>query len=117
VELCAVFHKTKQAYYKQLKSEEKNHFQEEIMLGLVKETRKIWKRGSGRNLHKYLEKEMDQHHIKMGRDKFFDFLRNNNLLIKPKRYRAKTTCSYHHFNRYEFIAKDIIPKRCNEIWV
>ena len=87
------------------------------MLGLVKETRKIWKRGSGRNLHKYLEKEMAGHQIKMGRDKFYDFLRENNLLIKTKRYRAKTTCSYHHFNRYDFIAKDIIPTRCNEIWV
>lgn len=100
-----------------MKSEETAHFQEDIMLGLVKETRKIWKRGSGRNLHKYLEKEMARHQIKMGRDKFFNFLRANNLLIKPKRYRAKTTCSYHHFNRYDFIAKDIIPARCNEIWV
>lgn len=112
-----MFKKTKQAYYKQLKTVEKTKLQHDVVLGLVKKKREIWKRGSGRNLHKCLEKELAQHQIKMGRDKFFDFLRENNLLIKTKRFRTKTTCSYHHFNRYDFIAKDLIPVRCNEIWV
>ena len=112
-----MFKKTKQAYYKQLKTVENTKLQHDVVLGLVKEKRKIWKRGSGRNLHKCLEKELAQHQIKMGRDKFFDFLRENNLLIKTKRFRTKTTCSYHHFNRYDFVAKDLIPVRCNEICV
>jgi transposase InsO family protein len=97
--------------------EQKSHFQEDIMLGLVQEKRKIWKRGSGRNLHQCLKKELDHHQIKIGRDKFFDFLRANNLLIKPKRFRAKTTSSYHHFNRYDYLIKEKNPTRANEIWV
>lgn len=52
----------------------------------------------------------------MGRDKFFEVLRNNNLLIKPKRIRAKTTCSYHHFNKYKNFVKGVLPQRYNEIW-
>lgn len=53
----------------------------------------------------------------MGRDKFFDLLRSNQLLVKPKRFRAKTTCSYHHFNRYPYLIKDVVALRCNEIWL
>lgn len=100
-----------------MKSAETTAFQEDIMLGLVKEKRKVWKRGSGRNLHQCLQKEFETHQIKIGRDKFFDFLRGHNLLIKPKRFRTKTTCSYHHFNRYDYLIKDKIPTRANEIWV
>jgi len=44
-------------------------------------------------------------------------LRQNALLIKPKRIRAKTTCSYHHFNKYTNLIRKASPKRCNEIWV
>lgn len=100
-----------------MKRHEKIHYQKDVLLGLVNEKRKIWKRGSGRNLHHCLHNELKQHQIKIGRDKFFDFLRDHQLLTKPKRYRAKTTCSYHHFNRYDYLIKDQIPTRANEIWV
>jgi len=115
--MCKQFGYSKQAYYKQLQYTENKLAQEEVVVGLIKEKRKIWKRGSGRNLHQSLKKELSQHHIKMGRDKFFDVLRNNDLLIKPKRIRAKTTCSYHHFNKYKNLIEGVSPQRCNEIWV
>lgn len=115
--MCGFFNKSKQAYYKQLKTVEQNALQNNVLLGLVKEKRTIWKRGSGRNLHQSLKKELEQHQIKIGRDKFFDFLRENNLLIKPKRFRTKTTCSYHHFNRYSNLIEATTPLRCNEVWV
>ncbi len=115
--LCSFFDKTKQAYYKQLKTLKKNEVKEEVILGLVQKKREIWKRGSGRNLHKSLEVEFNNHGIKIGRDKFFDFLRTNKLLVRPKRFRAKTTSSYHHFKKFDYLIKDKIPKRANAIWV
>jgi putative transposase len=115
--MCAVFERSKQAYYKQLQSGENKAAQEDVVVGLIKKKREIWKRGSGRNLHQCLKKELSQHQIKIGRDKFFDVLRNNDLLIKPKRARAKTTCSYHHFNKYTNLVKGLLSQRCNEIWV
>ena len=115
--MCSFFNKSKQAYYKQLKTVERIALQHNVILGLVQKKREIWKRGSGRNLHKSLNKEFAEHHIKIGRDKFFDFLRVNKLLIKPKRFRTKTTCSYHHFNRYDNLVEGLITLRCNEIWV
>ena len=115
--MCAVFGYSKQAYYKQLQCSEKKVAEEDVVVGLIRKKRAIWKRGSGRNLHQCLKKELLQHHIKMGRDKFFTVLRNNDLLIKPKRIRAKTTCSYHHFNKYKNLTEGLSPQRCNEIWV
>lgn len=115
--MCSLFGYSKQAYYKQLQRQTTAFVKEEIIVGLIKKKREIWKRGSGRNLHQCLLPELKQHGIKIGRDKFFDVLRNNHLLIKSKRCRTKTTCSYHHFNRYKNLVESASPLRCNEIWV
>jgi putative transposase len=115
--MCKVFGYTKQAYYKKLQQNTNKTLQEEIIVGLVKEKRKIWKRGSGRNLHQCLQSDFKKQGIKMGRDKFFELLGNNQLLMKSKRTRTKTTCSFHHFNRYENLIKNSAVKRCNEVWV
>jgi transposase InsO family protein len=115
--MCLQFGYSKQAFYKQLQAVQNASLKNEVVLELVQEKRKIWKRGSGRNLHQSIKKELIEHDIKMGRDKFFDLLRENKLLIKPKRFRTKTTCSFHHFNKYEYLIKDVIPNRSNEIWV
>jgi len=115
--MCLVFGHSKQAYYKQLRLNANTAVKEETIVGLIKNKRQIWKRGSGRNLHQCLQKEFKAHDIKMGRDKFFDVLRNNHLLIKSKRCRTKTTCSYHHFNRYNNLIENAVPTRANEVWV
>lgn len=116
-ELCFFFGKSKQAYYKQLKAVEINTLKDELILGLVHQKRVTWKRGSGRNLHKSLDKDFADHDIKIGRDKFFDLLREHKLLIRPKRFRTSTTSSFHHFNKFDYLIKDKIPTRSNEIWV
>ena len=115
--MCQVFGRSKQAYYKLLHQNANAAVKEDVIVGLIKIKREIWKRGSGRNLHQCLQKEFKTHNIKMGRDKFFDLLRNNHLLIKSKRCRTKTTCSYHHFNRYKNLIESTTPLRSNEIWV
>lgn len=115
--MCGRFGYSKQAYYKQLRQIENKADEEAVVVGLINKKREIWKRGSGRNLHQCLKKELAQRQIKLGRDKFFDLLRRNGLLIKPKRIRAKTTSSYHHFNKYKNLIADALPMRCNEIWV
>ena len=115
--MCNQFGYSKQAYYKQLKCTEQVVLSEQVIVGLIKKKREIWKRGSGRNLHQSLQKELKTHDIKIGRDRFFDVLRNNHLLIKSKRSRTKTTCSYHHFNRYKNLIENAVPARANEVWV
>lgn len=115
--MCQVFGRSKQAYYKQLQLNANTSVKEAVIVGLIKKKREIWKRGSGRNMHQCLQKEFKHHGIKIGRDKFFEVLRNNHLLMKSKRFRTKTTCSYHHFNRYKNLIENTAPARANEVWV
>jgi transposase InsO family protein len=108
---------SKQAFYKRLKTIEKEEFKEARVLDLIKEKRSIWKKGSGRNLHASLQEDFAAHGIKMGRDKFYELLRRNNLLNARKRYKTRTTYSYHHFHKYPNLIKEIEPLRPNQVIV
>jgi transposase InsO family protein len=108
---------SKQAYYKKIKTKEKQDIQESLVLDLVKEKRKLWKKGSGRNLHAALKTEFHQHNVKMGRDKFFDLLRNNGLLVKRKHRRARTTFSSHPFRKYPNLIRELEITRVNQVIV
>jgi len=108
---------TKQAYYKRQTQMEEKRMNEELVLELIKEKRKTWKKGSGRNLLAALQSEFKSHSIKIGRDKFFDLLRENSLLKSNKRRSVRTTFSYHHFHKYPNIIKGQVPLKSGEIIV
>jgi transposase InsO family protein len=60
---------------------------------------------------------MDEHNIKMGRDAFFDLLRDNKLLIKQRKRHHVTTNSNHWMKKYPHLIKDIEPIGPNHVWV
>ena len=117
VELTKLLGFSKQSFYKKIKLDEHKDFRESIVLSLVKEKRKLWKKGSGRNLHASLKEDFKKHNIKIGRDKFFDILRENKLLVKKKQRRTRTTFSYHRFHNYPNLIKDLEVKRVNQVIV
>ena len=116
-ELTELLGYSKQAYYKKIKTKEKKDIQESLILDLVKEKRKLWKKGSGRNLLAALKNDFNRHNIQIGRDKFFDLLRENGLLIKNKQRRTRTTFSYHHFHKYPNLIKELKITRINQVIV
>lgn len=117
IELTELLGKSKQGYYKQISRMEHLEFQETLILDMIKEKRKLWKKGSGRNLHSSLQATFKKHGIKLGRDKFFELLRNNELLIKPRRRKTSTTNSYHQYHKYPNLIKDLVIKRVNQVIV
>lgn len=117
VELTELLGYSKQSYYKRIKVEEQKDITESLVLSLVKEKRKLWKKGSGRNLHASLQEEFKKHNIKLGRDKFFEILRKNGLLVKKKQRRTRTTFSYHHFHKYPNLIKELTVDRVNQVIV
>lgn len=60
---------------------------------------------------------MEIKEIKMGRDKFFTFLRHNNLLVKRHKSYHITTDSNHRFYKYPNLIKNMVPSRPEQIWV
>jgi len=55
--------------------------------------------------------------LKIGRDKFFDILRANHLLIQPKRSYQITTNSHHRFRKHENLILNMIIERPEQVWV
>jgi transposase InsO family protein len=55
--------------------------------------------------------------MKIGRDKLFDILRANHLLIQPKRRYHVTTNSHHRFRKHQNLILDLEINRPNQVWV
>jgi transposase InsO family protein len=70
-----------------------------------------------RKLYYMLKQELADLNIKIGRDGLFDYLRTENLLIKPKRNYTKTTNSKHWLRKYPNLLKGLKPIRPEQVFV
>ncbi len=85
---------------------------------MVRDYRKlVGQRTGGRKLHKALKEQMEALNIKIGRNKFFDFLRSYNLLVPKLRNYHITTDSRHQFYKYKNLIKNSVPTRPEQLWV
>lgn len=88
-----------------------------LVLQKVHEIRSVHRRMGGRKLYEKLELFMLENGIKMGRDALFDLLSANNLLVKKRRSRKRTTNSHHWYRKYPNLVKGKVVERPNELWV
>jgi transposase InsO family protein len=106
-----------QAYHKQNKKRIIVQLSEKMILEQIDLIRKHQPRCGGRKLFIMLQTFFKQHNISIGRDKFFDLLKKNKLLIRKTKRSVFTTMSKHHFRRYPNLAKDFTPLKAHELWV
>ncbi len=107
----------RQSWYFYKNRQEKILFKEEVLMKLVLEKRKIMPRIGSKKLLFLFEDEIKMHGIKIGRDKFFSFMRENNLLISKKRKYTKTTNSYHRYHKYSNLIKGLNLTASNQLYV
>ena len=79
--------------------------------------KKVGSKTGGIKLYNELKSEMIKQNINIGRDKFYRFLRLNNLLIPKRKNYVTTTNSNHIFRKYKNIVKDKVPTRPEQLWV
>jgi transposase InsO family protein len=115
--MCELFGKSRQAYYEQVWHEEKERFQDAIIVDLVKHERRVARRIGGRNLYQILKAELETRQIFIGRDRFFDVLRQNDLLVKRRRRRTVTTLSRHTLPLYPNLVKELQVVQAEQLWV
>lgn len=115
-ELCDVFGKSRQAYYQLNKYEYKERIKSEILLQLVSKQREKMPRIGGRKLIEIIQPGIPQE-LRLGRDLFFDFLRQNGLLIRKRRRKVRTTYSNHWLHKYPNLIKEFTPERAQQLWV
>jgi transposase InsO family protein len=71
----------------------------------------------GRKLYELLQPFLLAHQIKMGRDRLFDVLSANYLLVKRKKKQTITTNSFHRFKKYPNLIRGFAPTSPNQLWV
>jgi transposase InsO family protein len=95
---------------------ERERLEEAVAVEMVQERRQQLPRIGGKKLYHLLKGDL-QAAGKIGRDRFFKILKNNNLLIERKKSYTRTTNSYHHFHRHRNLIKDRKISRPNACWV
>ena len=114
--LCTLFGKTRQAFYKKGNQVYQQEVNNDLIITLVKNIRDHQKRTGGRKLHYMVFQDLPPEQ-QMGRDKFFHLLRENNLLVKGKKYRVYTTDSSHWLHKYANLILELKVDRPNQLWV
>ncbi len=109
-ELCRLLGYSSQAYYQYLKATESDSFKQEEVIQQVLAHRRLQPRLGTRKLLALTQPAM-------GRDAFFELLRENGLLVRRKRYRVRTTFSCHRFRKYRDLTRDLVPDRSDQLWV
>lgn len=89
-----------------------------MVVELVGEIRRQQPRIGGKKLYSLLKDDLEQlYNGGIGRDKFFDILRINGLLIKRVKKRVTTTNSYHRFYKYGNKLKDKVVSGPHQAYV
>lgn len=110
-------HRSRQSYYKQCKRSVQQELLNKQLMDFVQPIRKIMPRLGGRKLHYLISNELTEASVKIGRDRFFDWLRRHDLLIRPKRNFVRTTYSNHRFWIHENLTQHLKVERPNQLWV
>lgn len=94
----------------------KEKFTTGVVVDMVQGIRREMPRLGGRKLYHLLGDDL-QKVGRIGRDKFFDILRVNDLLVAPKRSYTRTTHSYHRFYKWKNLVQNLQIIRANQVWV
>jgi transposase InsO family protein len=84
---------------------------------MVMELRRFMPRLGGRKLYFLLKPKLDEQGIKLGRDRFFDYLRAHRLLVPPVKRYTKTTHSKHWMRKHPNLMENQAVNRAEQAFV
>jgi len=115
--LCGLFGKTRHAFYDKewhLNKKINNEFQVLEMIHMIR--REMPKIGT-RKLYYMLQTFYQEHNIKMGRDTLHALLRDNKLLVQPRKRYVQTTNSRHWLRKYPNLIQKVKVSEPEQVWV
>jgi transposase InsO family protein len=109
---------SRQNYYKQRQTRSRRQVDEGLVVALVARERRLQPRLGGKKLHGLLSEELFQAGIEIGRDRFFDVLRDHDMLVKPLPPTShRTTDSRHSLPVFRNLIRNLEPTGPDQIWV
>lgn len=115
--LCGLFGKTRVAIYDYQKRLQRARLEDDLILRHVHETRETLPRLGTRKLHYKLAPRLLEHKVKLGRDRLFNLLADNHLLIRRRRRKVVTTDSRHWMRKHRNTVQGVLVLRPEQIWV
>jgi transposase InsO family protein len=79
--------------------------------------RHLQPRLGARKLLLLMQSFIQQHHLTLGRDAFFQLLRKHGLLVRKRKTRVQTTFSRHGYKKYQNLITAYAPLAPNHLWV
>ena len=106
---------SRQKYYRSFWQVNKRQEQSVQVVDRVNRIRSLMPRIGTRKLYHLLEEELKP--LGIGRDKLFNILQANNMLIQPKRNYRITTNSDHRFPKHKNLIENLTLERPEQLWV
>ena len=113
--LCALFGKTRQAFYKWRPSDFAQAAMEEIVIEEVRRIRDTAPGIGSSTLYPLMLNIFGKDNM-IGRDRFYALLKARGLQLKRRRT-YRTTNSWHHYHKWKNLVKDIVLSGPNQLWV
>ena len=104
-EMCRSLGVSRQAHHKSSVRTARVVMGREVVVPLINEIRKAQRKVGGRKLYKMLSVTFKNLDVPMGRDQFFELLREEGLLLRRRKRRVRTTMSRHRMPVYPDLLK------------
>lgn len=113
-----MFGKSRQGYYKMIDHIERTALDEQIILQVVRSIRKKvqTERWGVRKLHGLVNEELQDLNFRISRDKLFDLLRKNNMLVRKRKRKFFTTQSHHWLRKYDNLIISKSLTATDQLW-
>ena len=114
-QICAQFGVSRQAHYQKRRREAVRQAGDEIILELARQVRRKHPRMGGRKLLFKIQPMLAAEGLQIGRDRLFDVLRSQDLLVKPTKIQRRTTIP--GLWRAPNLLRGMTISRPNQVWV
>lgn len=116
--VCAKVGMSRQNYYARRQLRKRREVDGELVAQLVQRERCLQPRLGARKLRVLLRDPLAEAGVQLGRDRFFEVLREYGLLLKRRRAeRPRTTHSHHSLPVFRNLIKGKKARHSNEVWV
>ena len=116
--LCSLLGYSRQAFYQNIHSSERQVLGEELIIQEVLQIRERQKRVGTRKLLLMLDPFLTQHKLQVGRDRLFDLLSSHKLLVRIRKSRVpRTTFSNHWMHKYPNLIIGMNVSVPDKLWV
>jgi transposase InsO family protein len=114
--VCRRLDMSRENYYACRRQRQERKVDQDLIVSLVREQRQMHPRMGCRKLRHLLRQELKAAGVKVGRDRLFGILRDQGLLVEPKRGQPRTTNSRHNLPVFHNRVAEMTLTGPNQAW-